>query len=236
MRQDGTTERETEATAKADRVRLIIADPDPLTRRAVAQMLRDSDRFTVVAQAGDGIEALELTVHYRPDILLTELILPRLDGLELVERAKAAAPEVQVVALTVSDDPRLPLDAVRRGASGVLSKELTPGSLVEALLAVHAGEAAISPALTSQIIERLRNIPEAGRGMRPVRSTLTAREWEVLDLMSSGATTRDIADGLVLTEDTVYSHVKHVLRKLGVSSRAEAVEAAGRIVSFATAA
>jgi NarL family two-component system response regulator LiaR len=218
------------------RLRVVVADGDPLARPAVATMLRDSGRFVVVAEASDGVEAAELAIHYRPELLLTETALPSIDGLELLRRVGDAAPEVRVVFLTRSHDRDLAMAALRRGARGILSKDIDPESLTRALVAVDAGEAAISRALTNELIDRLRHLPEPGCGLRPVRSPLTDREWEVLDLMLGGASTREVADALFLTSDTVYSHVKSILRKLGVSSRAAALDVAQRMIGLAPAA
>jgi DNA-binding NarL/FixJ family response regulator len=211
-------------------IRTIVAEPDPLARRVVAGYLRDSGRFEVVAESGDGEEALELIATHRPHVLVTEMSLSRINGLDLIGRVAAASPSTRVVALTAFEDSQLAISALRRGASGVLSKSIGGEAIVRAVEAVHTGEAAVTRELTSEIVRRFRAIPEPGQGLRPVRSDLTNREWEVLDLVAAGAGTREIAATLVLTEDTVYSHLKSVMRKLGVRNREAAVEAARRLL------
>jgi DNA-binding NarL/FixJ family response regulator len=140
---------------------------------------------------------------------------------------------VRIVIFAINTDIDLQVRALRHGASGFLAKEVGVQAVPAALEAVARGEAAIARSLTMHLIERLRRIPEAGTGMRPIRSNLTPREWEVLDRLARGGTTSEIATALFLTEDTVYSHVKNIMRKLGVRTRSEAVAEATRLVETA---
>jgi DNA-binding NarL/FixJ family response regulator len=217
-----------------NRIRVLIVDGDPLARRAVAELLRAAGSFVVVATAGDGREGVELALHYRPDLVLAATGLPKLDVVDLVRRVVAETHGTRVVVLTVDREDAVAMAALRAGATGVVSKEQArDGALAEALRCVHAGEVSIPGGLARQLVERLRRMPEPGRGVRPIRSPLTTREWEVLDLLAAGLTTRAIADRLVLTEDTVYTHVKNLCRKLGVHSREQAVQAARDLIAAA---
>ncbi|MBX5442605.1 MAG: response regulator transcription factor [Solirubrobacteraceae bacterium] len=213
------------------RIRVVLADGDRLTRLAVKETLRRHGAFVIAAEAADGDDAVRLACHYRPDLLVTEAVLPRLDGLEVVERVAQRAPEVRsVLMIRDDDDEELGLVALRRGASGVVCKADPPQRIAEDLLAVHAGGAAIPPRLTTAVLGELRRLPEPGSGLRPVRSPLTDREWEVLDLMLAGDSPAEVAEQLVLTRDTVASHVKNIMRKLDVHSRDELLEAGRRML------
>jgi DNA-binding NarL/FixJ family response regulator len=209
-------------------LRTIVVDDDPLARRVVRDALQAAG-IVVIAEASGGREAVELAAHYRPDVVLMDVAMPGMDGIEAVRRLADAAPDVRVVMLTASDDDEVGLLSLRVGAAGFLSKELDVAELPRALHAARSGEAAVSPQLTMRLIEKLRATREDGLGMRPVRSVLTSREWEVLDLLCQGASTEGIAEALVLSTETVRSHVKNLLRKLGVSSRGEAVALARRL-------
>ena len=205
------------------RTRVLVADPDQLARHALTDSLRSSGTFTVIAQAADGVEAVELARHYRPEVVLLAASLGGLDVAAACEQIVRGDCEIRVVVLATAPDLDLETRVVRAGARGALDDaERVHGT---------AGNAIISPELTGRLVERLRRTPADGTGTRPVRSKLTNREWEILDLICGGQGTRDIADSLFLSPETVNSHVKNVLKKLGVHSRAAAVEAASSLRS-----
>lgn len=210
------------------RIRAIVAEDDPLARRIIKETLQRAG-IVVIAEALDGVQAVELVLYYKPDIVLMDVVMPNLDGVAATRRIMEKRPDQVVIMLTRSVDDEIGVLGLRAGASGYLTKDLDIEALPRVLEAALHGEAAISRGMAMRLVEHLRRLPEGGRGMRPVRSSLTAREWEVLDLLSEEKTTEDIADALVLSLETVRSHVKSILRKLDVRSRQDAVLVARRL-------
>jgi DNA-binding NarL/FixJ family response regulator len=210
-----------------ERLRVLIADADPFARRTVRDALQSAQEIVVIADAPDARQALELSRHFRPDVLLVDMGLPSLGGVAVADRIAREVPEATVAMLYAYYDEQSALHALRAGAVGYVSKEVDPQELCDVVRRLVQDEAVIPPHLARRVIECLREIPETG--WRPVRSRLTSREWEVVDLIGEGASTQRIAERLVLSPATVYSHVKSLLRKLGVHSRGEAVTAAERL-------
>jgi DNA-binding NarL/FixJ family response regulator len=215
-----------------EQARAVIADDDPFALRVIKEVLQRSG-VIIVAEARDGRQAVELTLHYRPDVVVMDVVMPGLDGIMATRQIRRALPEQLIIMLTGtgSEDHELALQALRAGASGFLSKDVELEALPRALSGLRGGEAAISRTMTLSLIERLREAPSGSAGMRPVKSPLTAREWEVIDLLKESKTTDQIADELVLSPETIRSHVKNILRKLDVRSRDDAVAVADRMRS-----
>jgi DNA-binding NarL/FixJ family response regulator len=209
-----------------ERLRVLLADPDPLVRRVVRDELRKAG-FVVVADTGDGRDALDLVRFYRPDLALMEARLPSLESVSAIRAIAQDAPQTRVVVLSGDPDEELGLRVLRAGAVGYLSKDDGVAALPGILAKVAQGEAAVPGTLSMRVLESLRRLPD--RGWRPLHSQLTTREWEVVELLSAGAGTQDIAAELVLSPATVYGHVKNIMRKLEVRSRPEAVAAAQRL-------
>jgi DNA-binding NarL/FixJ family response regulator len=209
-------------------LRVIVADDDPLARRVVRDAL-EAGGIVVVAEATTGREAIELSLYYKPDVVLMDLVMPDGDGIHATRRILAREPGLEVVILTSSDDDDVGLVGLRAGASGFLNKRAGVDALPRALRGAAAGEAVVSRRLTMRLVDSMRRARTDGAGLRPVRSRLTPREWEVLDLLCAGQSTDDIADTLVLSSETVRSHIKNLLRKLGVRSREAAIEEARRM-------
>jgi NarL family two-component system response regulator LiaR len=219
-------------STESQNLRAVIADDDPFARRVIKDVLQKAG-VHVIAEARNGRQAVELTLYHRPDVVVMDVVMPKLDGIVATRQIRKAIPEQLVIVLTGAGEEaeELGLQALRAGASGYLSKDLEIDALPRALEGVRAGEAAISRKMTRTLIDRLRDTPSGSSGMRPVKSPLTAREWEVIDLLKAARSTDEIADELVLSTETVRSHVKNILRKLDVRSREDAVVAADRMRS-----
>ena len=217
-----------DVTEDAPRIRALITDDDPLVRRLIRDTLQ-ADNMTVIAEATTGREAVELALFYRPDVVVMDYMMPEMDGIEATRRIHDQDESIRVILLTGAGDNTLAMRGLRAGAAGFLSKDMEIAALPRALRGSLEGEAAISRRVTMELIRHYRSSPAGNAGLRPVRSSLTAREWEVLDLLSGGASNDDIARELVLSPETVRTHLKNLYRKLGVRSREDAVEAATRL-------
>ena len=205
-------------------LRLLIVDDHPLTRDALASLLAQHG-FDVAGQASDGTEAIELAAELEPDVILLDLSMPGLDGLDALPRLREAAPECEVVVLTASETEENLLSAIRGGAAGYLLKSEPPGRIAEFLRGVARGEAALSGEIARRLLDEVRNGGRRSGVPDAIARVLSAREVEVLLLLDEHLGTDQIAKRLFISEHTVRSHVKSVLAKLGVSSRREAIEA-----------
>jgi len=223
--------REFERDSGPDPIRVILADDDPYTRRVLRDALHGGD-IIVIAEASNGREAIELAQHYAPDIVVMDLVMPGIDGLEATRAITESTDDIKVIILTSSDSDELGLVSLTTGAVGFVAKSVDLDALRRAVISAHDGQAVVSRQLTMLLIDSFRAANQSGAGVRPIKSPLTDREWEVLDLICEGGTTDSIAEELVLTYETVRSHVKNILRKLGVHSREEAVIEAHRVRSM----
>jgi DNA-binding NarL/FixJ family response regulator len=205
--------------------RTLVVDDHPLTRSALVGLL-EQHSFSVVAEAGDGHEAVERARETQPDLVLLDLAMPGGGGLEALPKVRAAAPDCEVVVLTASGTEENLLGAIRAGAAGYLLKTEPPERIAEFLEGVVHGEAALSGAVARRLVDRVRDGGRLDSGVPDsIAHDLSAREVEVLLLLDEHLGTDEIAKRLFISEHTVRSHVKSLLRKLGVSSRREALEA-----------
>ena len=206
-------------------IRVAVVDDQELVRSGFVVLLRASPGIEVVGEAGDGVEAVELARRTSPDVVLMDVRMPRMDGLEATRAilADPAAATTRVLVLTTFDDDELVLEALRAGASGFLLKDTRPTQLLEAIEVVAAGEALLHPRITRRLIERFAALPPE----RPARAVpddgLTGREREVLVEVARGLSNQEIGERLHLGYGTVKTHVSHLLTKLDCRDRAQLV-------------
>lgn len=199
-------------------IRVLVVDDHPVVRHGLIAILRYEPDIEVVGDAADGAEAVQLILERKPDVVLLDLRLPKLSGIDVMRQVRGAAPEVRFLVLTTYDTDEYIGPALAAGARGYLLKDATPDELSRGIHAIMEGGASLEPAVAARLIERMG---ESERG-----EDLSARELEVLTLLVAGATNKAIAAQLNLSENTVKSHLSHIFGKLGVQSRAEAVAVA----------
>ncbi len=207
-------------------VRVLLADDEALVRTGLRLILGTEPGFEVVGEAADGEEALRLVAELSPDVLLLDIRMPVLDGLQTTRRLREAGDATAIVILTTFDTDRNVLDALQSGASGFLLKDAPADRLVTALRAAATGDAVFAPAVARRVADQLarRRTPEGIERLE----TLTEREREVLGLMAEGLSNAEIAARLVIGEGTVKTHVARILQKVGVRDRLQAVVLAYR--------
>jgi DNA-binding NarL/FixJ family response regulator len=200
----------------------MLVDDHALVRAAVRQAITAPD-VEMVAEAATAEEALQLAPQVRPDVLLVDIDLPGMDGVALVRELAPRLPETRIVMLTVSSADHHLLDAMRYGARGYLTKDLTPDALLRAVRSAYDGELAMPRRMAARLVHRLvETSRRAADSTDPALGTLTTREVEVLHLLAEGLTDREIAESLTVSPRTVETHVSSVLHKLGARNRAEA--------------
>ncbi|HET6965054.1 MAG TPA: response regulator transcription factor [Acidimicrobiales bacterium] len=202
-------------------IRLLLADDEAMVRRGLRMVLEAEEDLQVVGEASDGLEAIEEARRLRPDVILMDVRMPRLDGVEACRRLVAES-GAKVVVLTTFDLDEHLFAAVRAGASGFLLKASRPEELVTAIRAAHAGNALVEPRMTKRLLDEFARRPASPDGER-VFSELTDRERDVLLEVARGASNAEIAERLYISETTVKTHVNHILAKLNVRDRIQAV-------------
>lgn len=195
-------------------VRLVIADDHPVVRDGLRGLFTDDPDFEVLGEAADGAEAIALVVHWNADVVLMDLRMPGMSGVEAIGRLGKIAPRARVLVLTTYDTDSDVLPAIEAGATGYLLKDTPREELVRAVRAAHRGDSVLSPSVAARLMVRVRE---------PAREVLSQRELEVLQLVAAGASNRDMAARLFISEATIKTHLLHIYGKLKVRDRAAAV-------------
>ncbi len=203
----------------ADTIRILIVDDHPVVREGIAAMLAREPDLEVVGEAHDGLDAIDKARSLKPDVILMDLQMPRLDGAEAIRRIRATEPDMKFIVLTTFDSDDFIFKGIEAGARGYLLKDAPRDDLFRAVRAVHRGESLIQPAVATKLLNRFAELSRRG----PAEDTLSAREIEVLQLMSRGSPNKEIAVRLFISESTVKTHVTNIFQKLGANDRTEAV-------------
>ena len=203
-------------------IRVVLVDDDHLVRSGVRMILESVDDVVVVGEAADGRRGVEVVTRERPDVALVDVRMPVLDGIEATARLAADVPGTRVVILTTFEHDEYVFDAIRAGASGFLLKRTPPEELITAVRTVAAGDGLLSPSVTRRLIEAFARVP-APAPLPALPDPLTERETQVLVALASGASNAELAARLVISEETVRTHVKRVLHKLRLRDRAQAI-------------
>ena len=198
-------------------MRIYIVDDHSLFRDGLISLL-EADGHQVVGQAGDGLTAIEALHSLQPDLILMDINMPSMNGIEALRKIKASRPETRVIMLTVSEDEDNLVNAIRSGADGYLLKHLNAREFLEMVNGLERGEAAITRQMTMRLLKHMTSSEPSGEHV-----LLSEREIEILKLVASGKSNQSIADQLSISENTVKYHLKNILQKLGVSNRTEAV-------------
>lgn len=202
-------------------IRVMLVDDHTMVRRGLATFLKAFDDLELVGEAADGEAAIQLCARILPDVVLMDLVMPDVDGVTVTRAIRQRFPMVQVIALTSFKDEKLVQNTLQAGAIGYLLKDVSADQLAQAIRAAHAGRATLSPEAAQVLVQAAAQPPQPGHD-------LTERERAVLALMVEGFNNTEIAEKLVVSPSTIKSHVSHILAKLGVASRTEAVALAVR--------
>ena len=209
-----------------DKIKVLIVDDHAMVRQGLQTFLTLSEGIEVVGEAANGLEAVEQVRQHRPDVVLMDLVMPELDGIEATRRIRALSPETQVLALTSFIEDEKVFPAIEAGALGYLLKDVSPDDLVQAIRAAHRGEAQLHPEVTKKLMGQVvakakQPDPTPAKSIKPGSEELTGRELEVLRLIATGLSNREIAQTLTIAEKTVKTHVSNILSKLHLADRTQ---------------
>lgn len=210
------------------KIRLVIAEDETITREMLARLLALEDDIEVVGTASDGVKALTVLRHQKPDVLLTDINMPQMNGIDLTDTLRREMPEIKVVILTIYNDDDRVFAAIKAGARGYVLKDSPPEETIAAVRAAGKGEALLHPSLVSRVLSEFGRLSTQKAADNAVFAELTDREREVLTEIGKGRRNKEIADALFISEKTVKNHISNIFAKLEVNSRAEAALLAAR--------
>jgi NarL family two-component system response regulator LiaR len=203
------------------KIRVLLAEDHVIVREGTRELVQHEPDMEVVGEASDGEEAIQLAAKLRPDVVIMDIAMPKLNGIEATERIKELYPATAVLVLTAYDDDQYIFALLEAGAAGYLLKNVRGRELIDAIRAVYAGESVLHPAITRKVIESF--LPAGKPAERRIAEPLSEREMEVIKLAGRGMSNKDIAEELSLSVRTVQAHLGNIFNKLGVGSRTEAV-------------
>ncbi len=203
-------------------IKILIVDDHPVVREGIGAMLKREPDFKIIGEASNGVEAVDRALELMPDIVLMDLRMPEMDGVEAIERIKAQRPDIKFIILTTYSDDEYIFKGIAAGARAYLLKDAPREELFKAIRAVSRGESLIQPVVASKVLDKLAELSRK----TPAMDTLSDREIEVLQLMAKGVSNKDIADQLSITQSTVKTHITSIFQKLNVTTRTEAVTTA----------
>jgi NarL family two-component system response regulator LiaR len=203
-------------------VKVLVAEDHLITRQGICRLLEDEDNLTVVGEAGDGEEAVQMVTEIQPDVVIMDVAMPKLNGIEATRQIKLTHPSTAVLILSAYDDDEYVFGLVEAGAAGYLLKTVSGEELSRAIRAVHKGEPVLDPAIARKVLNRLRFPDRVPKASKP-SERLSDRELDVIKLAARGMSNKDIANELHLSRRTVEGNLRTIFNKLGVGSRTEAV-------------
>jgi DNA-binding NarL/FixJ family response regulator len=207
-----------------DTVKVLVVDDHALFRRGITTVLASQKNIKIMGEAADGLEAIEKAEKLAPDVILMDLNMPRCSGLEATQVLHTKMPQVNILVLTVSDNEADLFAAIKFGATGYILKNTEPEDLIQAILHIAQGGVIISPVMATKLLSEFKDL-DTGQEKKPVKeaeANLSPREEEVLHLVSQGATNKEIADSLFISENTVKTHLRNIMDKLHLANRSQA--------------
>ena len=204
--------------AQPEVIRILITDDHAVVREGLRTLIGTEPGMEVIGEAADGVEAVQMACKLKPDVILMDMVMPRMGGLEAIQKIKEQCPEAQLLVLTSFSDDETVFPAIKAGALGYLLKDSSPLDLIQAIHDVHGGNASLPPTIARKLIRELNQPPALPRTEEP----LTEREVEILKLVAQGMSNQEIAERLTISPRTVGAHVGHILDKLHLANRTQA--------------